>query len=391
MQHILTKLPKFTGAILEGLVILFVISIPFRHFTGTLASLILLFWLIQLCMGQVKFVKSWLYLGVGLFFIVVLSSYFINITRFTDERIVGHILTPMLLLYVISSIKWSKASIKRIIYAFPIAMSLKLLQLFYLQLSATAIFTSKNRLTYIDNSNIYAQIITFSCITILALLLTKKQFWVRIGLAILLLINVAGLMFTFSRGQWIGFAIASIIVLVRCYGWNRKTLLVISGLGGIALLFLCFYPGLSERLFSIFSPQLTSNTHRIILWKSGIMMGLISPLWGVGVNMFPEYLPSLLPPATYFKIFFFHAHNIYIHTFAELGFIGLFSLLFMFAIILKHIYKFKAFNPLQYILLGGFASLLISGFFDFTLFYRSSMYILYLFLGLMVSLKESGG
>lgn len=135
-----------------------------------------------------------------------------------------------------------------------------------------------------------------------------------IGLIILFAIN---LIFSFTRGSWMGFACGLLLLAVLRY---RKALFAVP-VGVIAAYVI---PFTRSRFLSIFNPNYTTNSERIKFWKTGIMM-FKDHFWkGVGngnyltwYRKYAENHPELNVDGRTFTV-----HNSYIKMFAELGIFG---------------------------------------------------------------------
>ncbi|GEM_PF-1505917 len=135
-----------------------------------------------------------------------------------------------------------------------------------------------------------------------------------IGLIILFAIN---LIFSFTRGSWLGFACGLLLLAVLRY---RKALFAVP-VGVIAAYVI---PFTRSRFLSIFNPNYTTNSERLKLWKTGIMM-FKDHFWkGVGngnyltwYRKYAENHPELNIDGRTFTV-----HNSYIKMFAELGIFG---------------------------------------------------------------------
>lgn len=122
------------------------------------------------------------------------------------------------------------------------------------------------------------------------------------------------LIYTMSRGGWIGIAMAA---LVFCLIIDKRLLLLTIPLALGALIFLP--TTFINRIMSIGNVTDSSNAHRFNIW--GISMEMIKDNFFAGVGL--GHLPFKKVFETYSRtINAYHAHNSFIQTFAELGFVG---------------------------------------------------------------------
>jgi O-antigen ligase len=130
---------------------------------------------------------------------------------------------------------------------------------------------------------------------------------------------LTGLVAALTRGPWIG-AGAGVVYLL--WQWNRKTLLVLPILAGIG--FVAAPSAVRERVVSIVQPasELDSNSHRLILWRTGIEIVKAHPWFGIGPEQvdkqFARYLPPDIPRPLPFG-WYRHLHNTFLQYAAERG------------------------------------------------------------------------
>lgn len=151
------------------------------------------------------------------------------------------------------------------------------------------------------------------------------------------------LMFTLilnkSRGAWLGFAGGSFMTF-----WLHKKKLIPIFLVALIVIVLLAPAAIQDRIMSITDLKNNkSNTNRLGLWKSALIIFKDNPINGVGINNFrPAYksgYEQIGVPA------FSHAHNTYLNFLAETGIIGFTALIYLFFSILK--YLFIAYRKLE--------------------------------------------
>lgn len=156
-----------------------------------------------------------------------------------------------------------------------------------------------------------------------------------------LLLTGTALLLSDTRSVWIA-AIAGGFYLL----WNRDKRAAIGLPVLIGLILLVAPAQVKERAVSIIRPttQTDSNTHRIIVWRTGLRMMEAHPLTGVGPEMirkpevFYAYVPADIPrplPDGFYE----HLHNIYIHYGAECGIPAALALIWMFVMALMDFRK----------------------------------------------------
>lgn len=162
----------------------------------------------------------------------------------------------------------------------------------------------------------------FILLLVAALLLFAPDIrkWGWLGLPCAAVVGVA-LILSDTRSVWIAALAAGFYLLWQWRKWAAMAMPVLLGLGLLAA-----PPAIQERVRSFSQPhgETDSNSHRIIVWRTGWQMIKAHPLVGVGPEeirktaVFDQYLPTdirrPLPDGNYQ-----HLHNIYIHYAAECG------------------------------------------------------------------------
>jgi O-antigen ligase len=203
----------------------------------------------------------------------------------------------------------------------------------------------------------------------------------NIFFALVLFIVLYCLIFSYSRGGWLGFIFGSVILslfLIRNNQYKYISLLIFV----LILLFiaiLCSIPQLRERTFAIFKG---GDTSRIETWSIAIAMFKESPLLGKGLGTFLKHLPS------YSNIYNQYAHNSYLQLLVESGVVGLTPFLFIIWHWLTKSISFIKLNKENFIFLGifcGLCAFIMHAFFDNQLFSVKLATLFWLLLGMSVS------
>jgi len=203
-----------------------------------------------------------------------------------------------------------------------------------------------------------------SIFALVFLLKSKKR--LKIYYIIILLLCLAGLVMTKSRGSYIGFVIGALLVIWLYFRSILKFVITAITISAISLS-LIFFTNLRERFIKIldinnWASNWTIHT-RIDLWKKALYLFRQSSIFGVGFGRFNDinyninsygYTVTRLDEFVGFpKIFYIynasnfdfssaHAHNSYLQFLAETGIIGL-GLLILFWILCYRIIL-KAYN-----------------------------------------------
>jgi O-antigen ligase len=168
---------------------------------------------------------------------------------------------------------------------------------------------------------------------LLGILLGEKRFMPRMVMVTVVLILLAGLVFTRSRGAWFGFGIALIYLLVKT---RSPALALITGAGGLLIVLFSFFRTLFVGRLESTTVTDPSFLARLILWNFGLLVARTNWLFGVGWENFRfvkyDYgYPRFADPKVYFS-----THNLYVESMADLGFIGfLLFVILLFGTILR--------------------------------------------------------
>lgn len=132
-----------------------------------------------------------------------------------------------------------------------------------------------------------------------------------------LVIPVAGLLMTYSRSSWVGFALTAVVFIAL---WNRRLLPL---LAVAAVLMIPVLPeSVFNRILTIGSTADSSNMYRVYIWTSVLEMLGDFGLMGIGLgpgNFTPLYAAYCNPAASVAQ----HSHMVYLEVWLEMGIIGL--------------------------------------------------------------------
>ncbi|MBA7608761.1 hypothetical protein ES703_15943 [subsurface metagenome] len=191
--------------------------------------------------------------------------------------------------------------------------------------------------------------------------------------------GVIALIFTFTRGAWIGFVTGLGLFFIIKRKWfslaTSTAALVLIGLT-LSIYFPNSEPGIAVRsLLRPFDERVPrvvgSNLRRWYKWKASWEMFKEHPFLGIGPYQFREELPNYLSEEVKAEVFehqsYSTAHSIYFDYLATMGIIGFLGLLFfLFAAFRLLVLKYKTCNPgfdkaLALGVLIAFASFCIGG------------------------------
>lgn len=166
------------------------------------------------------------------------------------------------------------------------------------------------------------------------------------------LVALAALVATLSRGAWVGFAVGGIVFIALAWragrlhaargGSERERATRRRGPGDIigaallvvvpvsALLLTPLRPALLTRFHQLTNLNEPSANMRVLMWRAGIRMAMDHPLLGVGTDAYLAAFPRYRTPAFWrleWNVSPAKAHNELIHIAATQGVLGLFAAL----------------------------------------------------------------
>lgn len=226
------------------------------------------------------------------------------------------------------------------------------------------------------NPNIFAGYLVFNLSYAVSYIIKKKS---DIYTAINILLSSVCLILTYSRGGFIAFAAAMLVIMVLCREWKVAVYLIIMG-----ILYYSYnmIGNLNRADLGLLNTD-SSSLYRMEIWKSSFKLFLKNVGFGSGPGSVMKYLSF---SSLKLKGFIAHSHNIPIHLLAETGLVGFASFM---ALIFTCIKGFIGFwtkyknNAYSYIAVGFAASitaLMVHGLVDCVIFIptRSIVFLIYL-------------
>lgn len=166
-----------------------------------------------------------------------------------------------------------------------------------------------------ENPNLLAEYLLVTIPISIAFIFYCKNIWKKLFFIASTGIMLLTIGLTYSRGGWLGLAIAITTFFLLI---SIKTLLLLIPFGMIGILYL---PGsILQRLSTIGTLQDSSNLYRFNLWNTSV--NILKDFWisGIGtgylpfMKIFPLYMSSMAP---------YHTHNTFLQIAIETGLIGL--------------------------------------------------------------------
>jgi O-antigen ligase len=139
------------------------------------------------------------------------------------------------------------------------------------------------------------------------------------------LVTLGGLVATYTRGAWLGFAAGALALLPTT---RRGRWLLLGGLIALGLLMLAGPPHLRERFLTMGDPDDPTVKERVYMWRSGLAMWRAHPLLGVGPGGVKRGYEAYAQPEAV-KRRTGHVHNSPLQILVERGVLGLLAWLWI--------------------------------------------------------------
>ena len=174
-----------------------------------------------------------------------------------------------------------------------------------------------------DNPNVFAEYlvmtIPFAAAVMLSARTAGRRFVSLIGLGLM----CAALVFTWSRGAWLGFIAAAALFLLMLS--RRTIILFLCGAASIPFLPFILPQSIIQRFLSIGNLADSSTAYRVHIWEAAVKMIRDHFFSGIGVGepafraVYTSYSLSGIESAP-------HSHSLFFQTVIELGIFGLIAL-----------------------------------------------------------------
>lgn len=215
----------------------------------------------------------------------------------------------------------------------------------------------------IGDPNFFAQVLLMVVPLSLFRFWGERKLFLRVLALVCTLAIISGVVLTFSRGA----ALALIVSLgVIAYLWRIKPHHLVLGLVGVVLFISVVAPDYLGRIQSVSDvsglvDEDTVARDKSILGRAAenlaaVYMFLDHPLVGVGPENYPKLYTEYAGDTGFYVRFRERpAHNLYLSTAAELGIIGLFALLGLFAVQITRLLKVRQYRE-QFPVVANYAT-----------------------------------
>lgn len=171
--------------------------------------------------------------------------------------------------------------------------------------------------------NIFGSLIVMTAPMVAAMIYYSNKIWKKIFFFCITGIMCLCLLFTFSRGAWVGMVLA--VILFALFVDRRLLGLMGAAIAGV----LVFVPSITSRLTYLFTSDYAEASAiggRAIRWETGRMLLMENNPWlGFGLGRFGGAVAmnnKLLDETEEFS--YFYMDNYYLKTMVEMGYIGIF-------------------------------------------------------------------
>lgn len=229
--------------------------------------------------------------------------------------------------------------------------------------------------SFFENPNVYGEYIILMIAVCIISFLASKRVVSKLFYAGAAFLNCICLIYTYSRGCWIG---VMILVMLFLLFYNRKLFL------GFCLMGLASFPfwpqSIINRIASVGNTTDSSTSYRVYIWKGTLRM--LKDYWTTGVGVGQAAFNKVYPGYSYSTIIAPHAHNLYLVILSELGILGLFAFLCLMILLMKRMYVVfknsysRGLKISSAGLFSGMLGFLIQGMFD-NVWYNYRVFLLF--------------
>ncbi len=249
----------------------------------------------------------------------------------------------------------------------------------------------------IGHPNGYAMYLAAVSPCAIATLFSRTRRGLKLLVGCVLALSVVGLLFSLSRGGWVGLVLASLVVLgLAVQRGHVKMQALVGSLVVVALALLGLALASPDLIASrVRSDDRGAAVSRLTQAQGALAVFQDNPVVGIGLNNWTlrvrEY--SMASVASYGGPVI--VHNIYLLTGAETGLLGLATFVWFLITLMRHSWRSLARQPGELIwvggagLAGGFVALAVHGLVDYDLLANLRVFGLFWLLAAMVASIES--
>ncbi len=175
----------------------------------------------------------------------------------------------------------------------------------------------------LTSPNIFGSLLTLATPMAVSLCLSSKERGRRLLFAFLSLMMLASLVFTSSRGAWIGFGVAFVVYVLL-----KDKRLLVPGIVAMVLV-IVLVPSVGNRITYMLSPEYIESSlrgGRLVRWLTGLRILEFYPVFGLGLGHFGGAVAmnhGLTTIVDVEVVKTFYMDNYYLKTAVESGIVGL--------------------------------------------------------------------
>jgi len=238
-----------------------------------------------------------------------------------------------------------------------------------------------------ENPNVLGEYLVLVLPVLFAMMISVKKFNLRVLFFVSYVLGFSCLVFTWSRGAWLGF-IFSVIIFVFLKSPAFLTITALLSPAIVLTLSFLMNTDVAKRILSIGNISDSSTSYRIDIWHGALRLIEDKGLYGIGIgteafsSVFPQYALAGTESAP-------HTHSLYLQLISETGVFSLISFVLIclayFSLVLAYMRTSPSKNSrtLSVGFLCGICAFLTQSFTDYTWY----NYKIYLFFWLMLGLS----
>ncbi|MBE6701012.1 MAG: hypothetical protein E7582_03890 [Ruminococcaceae bacterium] len=244
-----------------------------------------------------------------------------------------------------------------------------------------------------ENPNVFGEYLILLIPTALILMLLAKQFSSRSFTFVTLVTAFLSLIYTWSRGAWIG-CIASFIILFLIISKNAIGTYVL-GLCALPAVIPFLPSSITDRFTSIGNMTDSSTSYRVFIWEASVKMIKDFFFTGIGIGtdafqiVYTEYALAGIEMAP-------HSHNLYLQIMLELGIFGFAAFLITLFLLFSKTFSFlrdceeREIKFLVGALLCGIVAFLVQGLTDYVWYNYRVYAFFWMIVAMLVATIKSG-
>lgn len=265
--------------------------------------------------------------GAAIVYFIVMSVYFLSSNLFTNKRVIGNVIGSLLFSGFLIALFGLFQQLRGEMVAS------------WLDPRAFDYITGRISSTF-DNPNVFASYIIM--IIPVVFISTRERItpFVFLLRSLVFLALGASLVFTWSRGAWLG-AVVSLLALAL-FSLRKTPRILVAIFAFVPNLLLLLPRSITQRFSSIFS-FLDANvdssvSYRFTVWKDSLSLFKDNLFGGVGVGS-EAYREAILPYSSIGAEAAVHSHNLYLQIGIELGIFALLSFFLILLFTLRNCYS----------------------------------------------------